>query len=61
MRSLDECLEIYRQNEQRGLEIDAHTSRSRWLGESLDYSQAIEWMQAEANAAARRTYEALGM
>jgi hypothetical protein len=32
-------------NRERGLTIDARTSRCRWTGESMDYSQAIEYMQ----------------
>lgn len=42
-----------------GLDIDARTSRCRWLGEPMDYSMAIEAMQwleqraREAAAAAR--------
>ena len=39
-------------NRERGLAIDARTSRCRWTGESMDYSQAIEWMQFEDAAAA---------
>jgi HNH endonuclease len=33
------------QNRAHGLEIDANTARCRWIGESCDYNQAIEWMQ----------------
>jgi hypothetical protein len=35
-----------------GSEIDANTSRCKWLGERMDYSLVIESMQfREANAA----------
>ena len=39
----DDSLETL--NREHGLTIDARTSRCRWTGESMDYSQAIEWMQ----------------
>jgi hypothetical protein len=31
----------------QGLTIDERTSRCRWIGDSMDYSQAIEWMQCK--------------
>ncbi|MEO8466982.1 MAG: DUF222 domain-containing protein [Gammaproteobacteria bacterium] len=43
--SFEETLRIHVLNLEAGLAIDAKTSRSRWLGESMDYSQAIEGMQ----------------
>jgi hypothetical protein len=43
--SFEETLRIHRLNLEAGLHIDAKTSRCRWLGESMDYSQAIEGMQ----------------
>jgi Domain of unknown function (DUF222)/HNH endonuclease len=39
-------------NLEAGLAIDAHTSRCRWLGERMDYSLAIEGMQALHDRAA---------
>ncbi len=39
----DDSLETL--NREHGLTIDARTSRCRWTGESMDYSQAIEYMQ----------------
>jgi hypothetical protein len=27
------------------MEIDARTSRCRWVGEPMNYSPAIEWME----------------
>jgi hypothetical protein len=33
-------------NREAGLHIDASTGRCKWLGESMDYSQAIEGMQS---------------
>jgi hypothetical protein len=42
--SFDETLRVYMLNRDAGLDIDASTSRCRWLGESMDYSQAIEGM-----------------
>lgn len=36
---------LYDLNAVAGLSIDAMTSRSRWLGEEIDYSMAIEGMQ----------------
>ena len=38
-------LRIHVLNLEAGLAIDSKTSRCRWLGESMDYSQAIEGMQ----------------
>jgi hypothetical protein len=38
-----------------GLTIDSRTSRCRWTGESMDYSQAIEYMQLCDHVAARVT------
>ncbi len=43
--SFEETLRIHVLNLEAGLAIDATTSRCRWLGESMDYSQAIEGMQ----------------
>ncbi len=43
--SFEETLRIHVLNLEAGLSIDAKTSRCRWLGESMDYSQAIEGMQ----------------
>jgi hypothetical protein len=43
--SFEETLRIHVLNVEAGLAIDAKTCRSRWLGESMDYSQAIEGMQ----------------
>jgi hypothetical protein len=42
--SFEETLRVYMLNRDAGLDIDASTSRCRWLGESMDYSQAIEGM-----------------
>jgi hypothetical protein len=39
-------------NRELGLTIDSRTSRCRWTGESMDYSQAIEWMQLADERAA---------
>jgi hypothetical protein len=33
-------------NREAGLQIDASTSRGRWLGEMMDYSMAIEGMRS---------------
>jgi hypothetical protein len=44
-QSFEETLRLHTLNREAGLDIDAHTSRCRWLGERLDYSQAIEGMQ----------------
>jgi hypothetical protein len=41
----EESLRLYLLNREAGLSIDAATSRCRWLGETMDYSQAIEAMQ----------------
>jgi hypothetical protein len=41
----EESLRLYLLNCEAGLSIDAATSRCRWLGETMDYSQAIEAMQ----------------
>ena len=43
--SFEETLRIHVLNLEAGFAIDAKTSRCRWLGESMDYSQAIEGMQ----------------
>ena len=43
--SFEETLRIHVLNIEAGLAIDARTSRCRWLGESMDCSQAIEGMQ----------------
>jgi hypothetical protein len=49
------------QNRNAGLSIDAKTGRCKWLGETMDYSQAIEGMQfrrdgaLEAEQASRET------
>jgi hypothetical protein len=43
--SFEETLRLHVLNLGAGLAIDAKTSRCRWLGESMDYSQAIEGMQ----------------
>ena len=43
--SFEETLRIHVLNLEAGLAIDAKTSRCRWLGERMDYSQAIEGMQ----------------
>ena len=43
--SFEEALRIHALNVEEGIAIDAKTSRCRWLGESMDYSQAIEGMQ----------------
>ncbi|HET8699673.1 MAG TPA: HNH endonuclease signature motif containing protein, partial [Gammaproteobacteria bacterium] len=49
------------QNRDAGLSIDAKTGRCKWLGERMDYSQAIEGMQfrrdraLEAEQASRET------
>lgn len=49
------------QNREAGLSIDAKTGRCKWLGETMDYSQAIEGMQfrrdraLEAEQASRET------
>ncbi len=40
----DAVLRLHELNHAAGLHIDAKTIRSRWLGESMDYSQAIEGM-----------------
>jgi hypothetical protein len=42
--SFEETLRVYMLSRDAGLSIDASTSRCRWLGESMDYSQAIEGM-----------------
>jgi hypothetical protein len=41
----EDALHIHALNREAGLAIDAQTSRCRWLGETMDYSQAIEGMQ----------------
>jgi hypothetical protein len=43
--SFEEVLRIHMLNREAGLHIDGETSRCRWLGEPMDYSQAIEGMQ----------------
>ena len=43
--SFEDTLRLHVLNLEAGLAIDAKTSRCRWLGESMDYSQAIEGMQ----------------
>jgi hypothetical protein len=42
--SFEETLRFYMLSRDAGLSIDTNTSRCRWLGESMDYSQAIEGM-----------------
>ena len=49
---LEETLRLHVLNHIAGLNIDAKTIRSRWLGESMDYSQAIEGMQFLRDCAA---------
>jgi len=48
--------QIYALNREAGLRIDADTGRCRWLGETMDYSTAIEGMQflRDRAAATRR-------
>ncbi|HLF12784.1 MAG TPA: hypothetical protein VJA26_16390 [Gammaproteobacteria bacterium] len=43
--SFEETLELYRLNLEQGLTIDKTTSRTRWVGETMDYNTAIEGMQ----------------
>ena len=42
--TFEEALRLHLLNREAGLQIDAQTSRCRWLGEPMDYSQAIEGM-----------------
>jgi hypothetical protein len=42
--SFEETLRVHMINREAGLHIDSQTSRCRWLGEPMDYSQAIEGM-----------------
>jgi hypothetical protein len=42
--TFEEALRIHMLNREAGLHIDAQTSRCHWLGEPMDYSQAIEGM-----------------
>ena len=51
--SFEEALRLHELNRQAGLEIDAKTSRCRWLGERMDYSWAIAGMQFLRDRAAR--------
>lgn len=47
-------------NREAGLQIDANTGRCRWLGETMDYSLAIEGIQSlrdRAIAAAQASTE----
>ncbi|HEX6006960.1 MAG TPA: hypothetical protein VFY80_03300 [Burkholderiales bacterium] len=46
-------LRIRTLNREAGLRIDAHTSRCRWQGETMDYSMAIEGMYGLEEHAAR--------
>jgi len=52
--SFEETLELYRLNLEQGLTIDKTTSRTRWVGETLDYNTAIEGMQFLRDQAAMR-------
>jgi hypothetical protein len=54
--SFEETLRIHVLNLEAGLRIDAHTIRSKWLGESMDYSQAIEGMQFLRDQGAKREH-----
>jgi hypothetical protein len=44
--NFEACLEAYLKKQAPGLSITPKTSRCQWHGESMDYSQAIEAMQA---------------
>ena len=44
-RGFEDSLRDYLMKHEPGLSITAETSRCRWHGESMDYSQAIEAMQ----------------
>jgi hypothetical protein len=44
--SFEDCLQDYLKKREPGLAITPETSRCQWHGESMDYSQAIEGMQA---------------
>ena len=41
----EETLRLHLLNREAGVEITADTGRCQWLGESMDYSTAIEAMQ----------------
>jgi hypothetical protein len=43
--SFEETLRVYMLNREAGVNITHETSRCQWLGESMDYSTAIEAMQ----------------
>ena len=43
--SFEDCLQDYLRKHEPGLAITPDTSRCQWLGESMDYSQAVEAMQ----------------
>lgn len=40
-------LELIALNTTCGLDIDAETARTRWSGETLDYSLAVEWLHSK--------------
>jgi hypothetical protein len=41
-RPLGDWLQLVAVHEKQSLHIDAHTARTRWRGESMDYGLAIE-------------------
>ena len=43
--SFEQALRFHLRRRDPSLQIDAHTSRCRWLGERMDYSLAIEGLQ----------------
>ena len=52
-RAFDDSLRDYLMKHEPDLSITTETSRCKWFGESIDYSQAIEAMQVlERKAAA---------
>jgi hypothetical protein len=51
-RAFEDSLRDYLMKQEPGLSITADTSRCKWLGESMDYSQAIEAMQVLESKAA---------
>ena len=40
----DRVERLQTENRRRGVEIDESTAVTRWGGESMDYSTAIEWL-----------------
>lgn len=41
----DRVEQLQAEHRERGVEIDQSTAVSRWAGERMDYSTAVEWLQ----------------